>query len=338
MKILVGISGGVDSAFCANRLLLEGHEVEGAVLLMHEHTEIASAKAAAHDIGIKLHVVDVREEFEKVVKENFISEYLSGRTPNPCIICNEKVKFARLYSYAMENGFDAIATGHYAKIVKLGERYAVARSADEKKDQSYMLYRLPQNILSALILPLSDIPKADVRRESAEQGISAADRKDSQEICFLPDGKYAEFIEQKRGISPPGNFVDEEGNTLGRHNGIIRYTVGQRKGLGISLGERMFVSRIDPVSNDIVLSKSSSGKNVIELRDLAYSSMAPVSEPCVVSLMAKLRYTAPLVEATAELRPDGTATLRLSAPHKAAPGQSAVLYIDGVVALGGIIC
>ena len=214
MKILVGISGGVDSAFCANRLLLEGHEVEGAVLLMHEHTEIASAEAAARDIGIKLHVVDVREEFEKVVKENFISEYLSGRTPNPCIICNEKVKFARLYSYAMENGFDAIATGHYAKIVKLGERYAVARSADEKKDQSYMLYRLSQNILSALILPLSDIPKADVRRESAEQGISAADRKDSQEICFLPDGKYAEFIEQKRGISPPGNFVDEEGNIL----------------------------------------------------------------------------------------------------------------------------
>ena len=159
MKILVGISGGVDSAYAAHKLLSEGHSVEGAVLVMHEYTEVAAAREAAASVGITLHEIDCKDLFNNIIKTDFVSEYTSGRTPNPCIICNERVKFATLYGYAVENGFDAIATGHYAKILTVSDggetRYALACAEDAKKDQSYMLYRLPQRILSMLVLPLS---------------------------------------------------------------------------------------------------------------------------------------------------------------------------------------
>lgn len=336
MRILVGISGGVDSAFAAKKLILDGHDVEGAVLIMHEHTELSAAREAAESVGIKLHEIDCRDSFEDI-KQNFVSEYVNARTPNPCIICNERVKFRTLYDFAIANRFDAIATGHYARVAKNGDRYALAMPEDSRKDQTYMLYRLPQNILSKLVLPLSEGKKTDIRLIAEEQGISAANREDSQEICFLPEGRHTDYIESVTGKCPEGDFIDEEGRVLGSHKGIIHYTVGQRKGLGISLGERAFVTEINPESNTVTLSPNMPGKTTVEIADVVYSGMTPPTEECEVELDVKLRYTAPLVRATAHLYPDGRATLKLCAPQKFAPGQSAVLYRDGVVMLGGFI-
>ena len=336
MRILVGISGGVDSAFAAKKLLLSGHEVEGAVLIMHEHTEVDAAREAAESVGIKLHEIDCTADFEQI-KHNFVSEYVNARTPNPCIICNERVKFKRLYDFAMENGFDAIATGHYARLDKIGDRYALAMPEDSRKEQTYMLYRLPQNILSKLVLPLSEGTKSEIRIKAEEQGISAANRSDSQEICFLPEGNHTEYIESVAGKCPEGDFIDSQGKILGRHKGIIHYTVGQRKGLGISLGERAFVTEIDPAANTVTLSPDLPGRDELTVTDLVYSGMTPPKGKIEIELDVKLRYTAPLVRARLHLYEDNTARITLSSPQKFAPGQSAVFYKDGIVMLGGFI-
>ena len=341
MKILVGVSGGVDSAYSLLKLMREGHDVEACVLKMHEYTDCASAREVADSLGVKLHEIDVTNSFNNIIKENFIAEYLNGRTPNPCILCNERVKFAALYDYAMENGFDKIATGHYAGVIKLqtpqGERYAVAKADDESKEQSYMLYRLPQKILSNLLLPLADDGKSRVRELSAEAGIPVSNKKDSQEICFLPDGKHADYIESVKGECPRGNFVDTDGNVLGEHKGIIRYTVGQRKGLGISLGERVFVTNIDPIKNTVTLSPKLIGKRTVKLSDMVYSGISLPKESCTYELSAKIRYKSPMYKIKADLLPNGCAILHFDEEIMAAPGQSAVLYIDGYIAAGGII-
>lgn len=341
MRILIGLSGGVDSAYAAKKLIELGHELEGAVLIMHEHTEIEPARLSAEELRIKLHVIDATLEFDKVVKKNFVSEYLSARTPNPCIICNEKVKFKLLYDFAVRNGFDAIATGHYAKVTKIidkdVEKYAICRADDLKKDQSYMLYRLPPEILSKLILPLGETTKAQVRCAAANGALSAADRPDSQEICFLPDGNYADYIESVCGKAKKGNFIDTDGNILGIHNGIIRYTVGQRKGLGISLGTRAFVTEINPENNTVTLSSEPLGKREIEVLDVVFSGITPDKLARGLRAFVKIRYSAPFVEAVCSLGENGVLKLTFDTPVRAAPGQSAVAYVDGIVAFGGII-
>lgn len=341
MKILLGISGGVDSAYAAKKLMDEGHLVEGAILVMHEYTELSLAREVAQSVGFKLHEIDCRKRFSLIVKDNFVKEYSRARTPNPCIICNQSVKFAMLSEYARNNGFDAIATGHYSKVVSLDdngtERYAISVARDVKKDQSYVLYRLSQEILSHLVFPLSDMTKEEVREAAAKAGISSADRKDSQEICFLPDGGHAEYIESVKGRFPEGDFIDENGKILGKHKGIIRYTVGQRKGLGIALGERAFVTKINPDDNTVTLSSSLSGKTEISISDIVYSGIAPINEVRELTAYVKIRYTAPLVEAKILLYPDGKATLTFGEPLKTAPGQSAVVYKDGCVLFGGFI-
>ncbi len=337
-KVLVGISGGVDSAVCALRLREMGYSVEAAVLRMHEYTELAAAEAVARALDIPLHVVDCTEAFDKIIKSNFVKEYSSGRTPNPCIICNEQVKFAELYKYALAHGFDSIATGHYAKIVRLGDRLTFSIAEDGGKDQSYMLYRLPQDILARLLLPLSDMAKADVRRLARESGIPVADKPDSQEICFLPNGGYAEFVEERAGRFPEGSFISPGGEILGTHKGIVRYTVGQRKGLGIALGERAYVTAINPADNTVTLSPDFLGKTLVTLSDTVASGVTPSAEPASYTAYAKLRYTAPLVKTEATLLPDGSAALRFDAPVRSAPGQSAVLYDgEGRVLFGGFI-
>jgi tRNA-specific 2-thiouridylase len=309
--------------------------------MMHEYTELDAAKKCAEELSLKLHTVDARESFDNLIKTNFADEYSKGRTPNPCILCNEKVKFRALLDYAISNGFDAIATGHYARIVKPeGEgrgRYAVAMAEDKKKDQSYMLYRLSEDILSKLILPLSEMTKEEVRELSSDAGLSVSERKDSQEICFLPDGNYADYVEGVKGIFPKGNFVDPDGRVLGEHKGIIRYTVGQRKGLGISLGERAFVTKIDPQKNEIVLSPSMEGEGQITLNNTVFSGLkeGPVGEG--VRLLAKVRYTAPLAPCTVFFEGEGRLKVLFDYPVKSAPGQSCVLYDGDTVAFGGII-
>ena len=343
MKILVGMSGGIDSSFAALKLMEEGHQVAGAVILMHEHTDLSSARSAAAKLGIPLYEIDGRDLFAINVKANFVDEYREGRTPNPCIICNREVKFRILCDFARENGFDKIATGHYAKIVEItdnGEkRFAFAESLDEGKDQTYMLYRLGQDILSMLVLPLYDEVKTNVTARVIEEGIVPENIGESQEICFIPDNNYVGYIEKTLGSFAEGNFIDEQGNILGKHKGIIHYTVGQRKGLGIALGYRAFVSRIDKDNNTITLSQEATPTKRVEVNKLIYSGMSEPKTSITKEVLVKLRYRAKKVKAIAHFHSDDTCSLELLEDFGlVAPGQSAVLYSDGMVIAGGFIC
>ena len=360
MKILVGMSGGLDSTYCALELIRLGVRVEGAILKMHSYSEEADARASAEALGIPLHVIDCTDAFENTVVDNFISEYKRGRTPNPCIICNSEVKFKYLVDYAMQQGFDGVATGHYARIyavspggerrlrgladiqsglpLESGYRLAVGFGEDIRKDQTYMLWRLPEAILSRLVFPLGDKCKADIREEARAAKLIAADRAESQEICFIPDGDYAAFIEERGEPAGEGNFIDEEGKILGRHKGIIRYTVGQRRGLGISASGRLFVKKIDIASNDITLSLTDAEYSRVRISGIRYQGIAEPQAGEEIRLDVKLRYAARPVSCRLTYLGGDSAELLLDTPVRAVtPGQSAVLYTDGVIALGGFI-
>ncbi len=341
MRILLGISGGLDSAFAAKTLLSEGHEVEGAILVLHPYAEIGSAREVARQIGIVLHEIDGRMRFEKIVQKNFAKEYLAGRTPNPCVICNRSVKFPLLYEYAMAHGFDAIATGHYAHITEKDGRYSVAMGKDATRDQSYVLWPLSQEILSHLLFPLADMKKEDIRRMAAAAGLSVADKEESREICFIPDGDYARFICDFTGLqAQEGDFVDEKGNVLGRHQGILNYTIGQRKGLGISLGKRMFVTAISAENNTVTLSDDPNASVTdFYIEDIVFSGIREPAVGAVIAANARVRYLAPLREAELTYLGEGKGHVHLSVAARAVtPGQSAVFYMDEKVAFGGIIC
>ena len=342
MRILLGMSGGLDSSYAALKLKEEGHSVEGAVLIMHDFTETESAREAAREVEIPLHEIDCKKMFSEIVIPNFMDEYLIARTPNPCVICNSEIKFRVLCDYATENGFDKIATGHYAKIARIedesGTLYAIERALDSKKDQTYVLWRLPQDVLGMLCFPLGDSIKSEVKEISKAGGIKAADRDESQEICFIPDGDYATYIEHSRGKSPSGDFVDEEGNILGKHNGIIRYTLGQRKGLGVALGARAFVTDIDPVDNKITLSFSAKQSSKLLATGVVFSGMRVPREEVELELFAKVRYLAPAIRSRVVFHPDATATVELSQPARSVtPGQSVVFYDGDRIVAGGFI-
>lgn len=343
MRILLGMSGGLDSTYAALQLMRQGHSVEGAVIVMHSHTETDAAKASADSLGIPLHVIRAEEQFERCVVNYFVSEYCSARTPNPCVVCNSEVKFRVLYDYAMAHGFDMIATGHYACVRKIetdgGVKYALSSAKDTKKDQTYMLWRLPQDILAKLCLPLYNIEKADVRCDAREQGITAADREESQEICFIPSGDYASFIEERTEPSKPGNFIDEDGKVLGEHRGIIRYTIGQRKGLGIAMGQRVFVTDINPQDNTVTLSANDNYGYEVHITDMVFSAIDEPKPDSEIKLFVKLRYLAPRVPCTLQYSQDGCAKVILDTPVRAiTPGQSAVFYdASGTLVAGGFI-
>ncbi len=342
MKVLLGMSGGVDSTYAVTELRRMGYEVFGAVVLMHEYTETEEAKLAAEALGVPLYVIDGTSLFEEKVVSLFAKEYRAGRTPNPCIVCNREVKFKLLLDFALKNGFDKIATGHYADIAEIsdsfGVRYALKRSKDSKKDQTYMLWRLPQEALSHLVFPLSNMVKEDVRLAAEKMELRAAYRGESQEICFIPDGDYAAYIEKYSGKCPEGNFIDESGKILGRHKGIVHYTVGQRKGLGIALGERAFITKIDPVTNDITLSTNDTYSESFFVSDMIFSGLFEPEAGCEMELDVKHRYLAPLAKARVLFLGEGRAKVTLPLPIRAVtPGQSAVFYSDGVVMAGGII-
>lgn len=342
MKILLGMSGGLDSTYAAHKLVAQGHTVEGAVLKMHGYTEVDEARAAAEGLGIPLHVIDCREEFEKRVVGYFLSEYPKGRTPNPCVVCNSEIKFRALLNFAKDNGFDFVATGHYARVIENdcnGKiRYTLSCAEDINKDQTYVLWRLPQDILSRLLLPLCDSKKAEIREESATLGIMAADRGESQEICFIPSGEYAEFIEERIGASLHGDFIDENGNVLGEHKGIIRYTLGQRKGLGIAMGARVFVTEINPQNNTVTLSKDASYTDEIYVSDMNFVGICEPEINEETELLVKVRYLAPKVKCSFKYLGDGRGMAKLAIPQRAVtPGQSAVFYKENYLACGGFI-
>lgn len=338
-RILLGMSGGVDSTYAAALLRERGFVVEGAVLKMSEHTDIDGAISAANAVGIPIHVIDCTERFRLHVIENFVSEYRAARTPNPCVVCNPTVKFAALCECAEKRGISRIATGHYAFVRRDGEtgRYYLAKAGDPRKDQTYALWRLSQKQLSMLTLPLCDRMKSDVKSAARKMELPCAGLPESQEICFIPDNDYASYIEAAVGRFPEGDFLDASGRVLGRHRGILHYTIGQRKGLGIALGRPMFVSAIDPQKNTVTLSDEDAiFTDTLVCRSLHFMWL-PEGDREELSAEVKIRYAAEPTPAKVRIEKD-TAWVHFDRPVRAVtPGQSAVFYRDGGILFGGII-
>lgn len=291
-RVVVGMSGGVDSSVAAYLLKEQGYDVIGVTMQIWQDEDqctleneggccgvsaVEDARRVASVIGIPYYVMNFKQEFKKDVMDYFAAEYKAGRTPNPCIACNRYVKWEALLSRALALGADFIATGHYAKISKLRSgRYTIANSVTATKDQTYALYNLTQKQLSHTLLPIGDYEKTKVREIADIAGLPVAHKKDSEEICFVPDGDYAGFLKRDYGLSDGvGNFVDEEGNVLGRHRGIIHYTIGQRKGLGIAFGKPMYVKEIRTDDNSVVLAENkelfASSVKAFNVNFMAYS-------------------------------------------------------------------
>jgi len=354
-KVMVGMSGGVDSSVAAAVLLREGYEVIGVTMQIwpdmaeeRQRTEggccslsaVDDARRVADKLGIPYYVVNFKEVFEEKVINYFTSEYLKGRTPNPCIACNRHVKFDALLRKAVAMGIDYIATGHYAKVEydDSYKRYLLKRSVTERKDQTYALYNLTQEQLSKTLMPIGKYTKEQVREIARDIGLTVASKAESQEICFVEDNDYGRFIcENTDQEIVPGNFVDTKGNILGRHKGIVHYTVGQRKGLGIALGKPMFVVEIDVLNNTVVLGDESEVfSHSLIATDLNYISIDSLESELRVT--AKIRYSAKDAPATVYPVEDGKVKVVFDNPQRAiTPGQSVVFYNDEVVVGGGVI-
>lgn len=333
MKILMAMSGGVDSAAAATLLLRAGYTVTGCTMRLsgteREEREIARAAASAEVLGIPHRVLDLREDFAREVIAPFAAAYRAGKTPNPCIFCNAAIKFGAFFDYATAKGFERIATGHYARI----EGGRLKKADDAAKDQSYVLYRLTQRVLDRTLFPLGKITKAEARAIAEGAGLAAARAEESQDICFVPDGDYAAFLEHKNGApAPRGHYIDREGRVLGEHCGITHYTLGQHKGLGIALGRVRYVTHIDPLANTVTLGDEADlFKKEVRLSDLCLIGRA---QNAPFRATAKLRYRHRDVPLTVYPEGMGARLVFDEAQRAPTPGQSAVLY-DGDTVLGG---
>lgn len=345
-RILVGMSGGVDSSVAALLLMQQGYEVTGATLRLRgprlaaqdgkAEQDIEDARRVCAVLGIEHRVLDFTELFCREVVDEFAAEYLAGRTPNPCVTCNRTVKFGAMIDYARENGMDGVATGHYAHVSYCEERgrYVLSRAATGK-DQSYVLYGLTQQQLARVLFPLGDREKEEVRALARAYALPVADKGDSMEVCFVPDDDHAAFIEEYVGRAmQPGDFVDEEGRVLGRHKGIGRYTIGQRKGLGIALGRPMYVVAIDAAHNRVVLGPE--GRQMADTLTagmLNFVSIAPPAAP--LRVQARIRYQAAPAPAILYPAENDVARVVFDQPQRSiTPGQAVVFY-EGDEVLGG---
>lgn len=353
-KVVVGMSGGVDSSVAAYLLKEKGYEVIGVTMQIWQDEDacaleenggccglsaVEDARRVAQVLEIPYYVMNFKQDFKEKVIDYFIREYREGRTPNPCIACNRYVKWEALLNRSLAIGADYIATGHYARIEKLSNgRYAIKNSVTAKKDQTYALYNLTQEQLRHTLMPVGEYEKDEIRELAKRAGLPVADKADSMEICFVPDGDYAGFIEAETGErSVPGNFVDMAGNVLGEHKGIIHYTVGQRKGLNLAMGYPVFVLKIRPETNEVVI-----GKAEDTLTDTVYINhvnfMAEPGFSREKTYIGKIRYNHKGAECTVEQLDDNLYQVRFFEKQRAVtPGQALVLYESGLVAGGGTI-
>jgi len=324
------MSGGVDSTAAALLLKQQGVHCEGAVLELFEGSGAADeARAAAERLQIPLHVFNLSADFQAHVTAPFIKEYKAGRTPNPCVECNRFLKFGRLLQCADDLGFDRVATGHYARIEREGGRYLLKKGKDLGKDQSYVLYTLTQEQLARIIFPLGNLTKEDVRE------LSAVQKKESQDICFIPDGDYAGFIARTTGESfPKGRFMGTDGRDLGEHRGVIHYTVGQRRGLGVAHEKPLYVKEIKPKENVIILGT----EETLYTRALTVNNGNLIAFPNLdkpLRAAVKIRYRHPGQPAVITQTDSQTFHIEFDQPQRAVtPGQAAVIY-DGDVVIGG---
>lgn len=336
-KIVVAMSGGIDSSVSAALLQQQGHEVQGMTMRIWDGpVDVATdARRVAQQLGIPFHLVDLREEFQQRVVKPFCSEYLSGRTPNPCVLCNQAFKFRLLLEQAEALGADQLATGHYVRVLQHQGRYQLAKGLSAHKDQSYFLFTLTQAQLSRVCFPLGEMAdKEQVRAKAIELGLPVASKSDSQDICFIPDGDYIGFLEGQCGAADrSGEIVHVNGQVLGRHAGTYRYTVGQRRGLGLAWPEPLFVVAIDADKRQVVVGE----RRCLDVGELIANDcnwIAPVpTEP--LRCRCRIRYRHKEAPATVTVLGEGRCKVVFDQPEQGVtPGQAAVFY-DGDTVLGG---
>ena len=344
MKALIAMSGGVDSSVAA--LLMQDHERIGCTMRLFDKEdddneksccslkEVEDARSVCRRLGIPYYVFNFTDDFEEKIIGKFIDCYRRGITPNPCIDCNRYMKFDKLLVRAKELGCDLVVTGHYARVEENNGKYLLKKALDPMKDQSYVLYSLTQDQLMHIRFPLGEMSKDEVRRIAEEHGFVNANKPDSQDICFVPDGDYAAFIEQKIGKTPAGDFITVDGKVLGQHKGISHYTIGQRKHLGISVGAPIYVVKIDADNNTVTLGDEKYlFSTVAQVGDFNWIAGEAPTQP--VRCKAKTRYRQKEQPATAHPNADGSVTVIFDEPIRAVTaGQACVLY-DGDVVLGG---
>lgn len=351
-KVMIAMSGGVDSSVAAALLKEKGYEVIGGTMHIFpdyeeltdredhccSYSALRDAKRVAQKLDIPHFVFNLKDEFQEKVIDYFVDEYSRARTPNPCVMCNKKIKFDALLRKAREIGCEYIATGHYSKIEKNNGRYLLKKGRDQSKDQSYMLYVLNQEQLSRTLFPLGDFTKEEIRQKAKELGFEIHNKAESQEICFVPDDDYVRFLDKNYPeISQPGPILDSEGNKVGTHAGISNYTIGQRRGLGVALGYPAYVVELDPENNAVILGKDQAvfSKALIaeDINIIPFSSLDGKME-----VAAQIRYNSYPVPAVIENIGEDKIKVEFKEPQRAVtPGQSVVFYLDDLVLGGGII-
>src|SRR5512146_1061160 len=347
-KVLLGMSGGVDSSVAAAILVRQGYDVHGITLQVWEHEDdtvaaskkwqergcckIGIAKFVAQKLQIPYEIIDSRQSFRTGVIGDFLKGYAGGTTPNPCVRCNERVKLRGLLEIAEARGFQYVATGHYVRISEQHDQYRLQKSPDSRKDQSYFLYRLNPSWLPRLLFPVGGMQKADVWEEAESLGLPADELKESQEICFVSHGDYRTFIEREMPEAKrPGAFIDQYGRRLGEHEGIAFYTPGQRRGLGVAAGQRLYVQQVQPATNTVVLGPEEALlRESCEVKDL--NLFDPSLLTAKTDLDVKVRYATPATAATVEPIASDTLRIHFHVPQRAlSPGQSAVFYLGDQV-------
>ena len=338
-SVLVGISGGVDSSVCALILKEKGYNVIGSTMCLFDDANLDNAKKACDILGIEHKVIDYKKEFKNEIINYFVNEYNNSRTPNPCVMCNKKLKFGLLYDYAKSLGIDYIATGHYAKIEYSDKynRYVLKKSKNLDKDQSYFLYGIRKEILGNILFPLEDFDSKDeVRKIARDNNLNTASLSDSEDICFIPDGNYKRFLENNNYVKTSIGNVVLNNEVIGKHDGLYKYTIGQRKGLDIAYSEPLYVVGFNKDKNELLVGiESDLYTNSFKVKDYNLLLIDNIKEKMLVSV--KTRYRSKEVDAYIEEK-DGYIQVDFLKPQKGVtPGQSAVFYLDDTVLGGGII-